>query len=343
MYERTTDGITTRYYYDGQDIIAEGTVKADKTVELKAKYLRGADGLIARISDDTAGKVSYYHKNGHGDVLALRDRNGNLLNSYSYDIWGNPLADKTTETVSNPFRYSGEYWDKSTSLQYLRARWYDPSMGRFISEDTYEGDFKSPISLNLYTYVENNPLKYIDPSGHKPQFEERDGGGARNPNAHSVTDNWIINTLENLTPLGAIVTLQDKEAGIADKLIGLFALVPLGKVAGKADEIVSIFRAVGPDEFYDIMNTFEFKVDPKGKGFQGGKQFAMNFDEVLGFADKFSDIGAIVEVKIPKDVLEKLAHFTNVDPFLFKSGSVTIHVENLGDFNKAIKKIFHKF
>ncbi|MEC0084397.1 RHS repeat-associated core domain-containing protein [Paenibacillus alvei] len=79
-------------------------------------------------------------------------------------MWGNPLVQE--EKVPNIFRYSGEYWDAATSLQYLRARWYDPSVGRFINEDTYEGDIGSPLSLNLYTYVKNNTLKYLDPTGH---------------------------------------------------------------------------------------------------------------------------------------------------------------------------------
>ncbi|OMG45274.1 hypothetical protein BK140_33195, partial [Paenibacillus macerans] len=57
-------------------------------------------------------------------------------------------------------------WDDEVELQYLRARWYDPSIGRFINEDTYEGQLTDPLSLNLYTYVENNPFKYVDPSGH---------------------------------------------------------------------------------------------------------------------------------------------------------------------------------
>ncbi|MDF2487090.1 MAG: type secretion protein Rhs [Herbinix sp.] len=51
-------------------------------------------------------------------------------------------------------------------MQYLRARWYVPSVGLFISEDTYEGDITNPLSLNLYMYVKNNPLRYIDPTGH---------------------------------------------------------------------------------------------------------------------------------------------------------------------------------
>ncbi|WP_246066801.1 RHS repeat-associated core domain-containing protein [Paenibacillus koleovorans] len=67
--------------------------------------------------------------------------------------------------MEQPFRYSGEYWDNATSLQYLRARWYDPSIARFMGEDTHEGRISNPLSLNLYTYLENNPLIYKDPTG----------------------------------------------------------------------------------------------------------------------------------------------------------------------------------
>jgi len=98
-------------------------------------------------------------------VTELRDSTGNTSqNQYQYDIWGGLITSK--ETKSNPFLYSGEYWDSIARIQYLRARWYDPSVGRFIIEDTYEGEIKNPLSLNQYTYVENNPLVATDPSGH---------------------------------------------------------------------------------------------------------------------------------------------------------------------------------
>jgi RHS repeat-associated protein len=160
LYERTENGVTTRYYYDGSNLIAEGTVSGDN-VTLKARYERG-NGLVARI--DAIGNKQYYMTNGHGDVVGLADANGNILNSYSYDMWGNPLT--TSEQVQQPFRYSGEFYDSTTGLQYLRARWYDPSVGRFINEDTDEGQNNNPLTLNLYTYVGNNPLTRWDPSGH---------------------------------------------------------------------------------------------------------------------------------------------------------------------------------
>ncbi|QDH21607.1 RHS repeat-associated core domain-containing protein [Saccharibacillus brassicae] len=163
---------TTRYYYDGANIIAEGTVAADGSVTFKARYVRGAQ-LIYREDASHRSKrnalicfdnqKAYYQHNGHGDVTGLVKADGTALNSYTYDIWGNPLTSDVQ--VENPFGYSGEFWDEDTGLEYLRSRWYDPSIGRFIQEDTFEGYVNRPSSLNPYTYVENNPLKYMDPTG----------------------------------------------------------------------------------------------------------------------------------------------------------------------------------
>jgi len=165
MVERTEGGITTRYYYDDRaKIVAEGKVEANGSVTITASYIHDDFGKLLASHVSGQSGLLYYVSNGHGDITEIRDAQGNVLNQYTYDIWGNSLYQM--ERVPNIFRYSGEYWDETTNLQYLRARWYDPSIGRFINEDTYEGDIKSPLSLNLHTYAANNPLKYIDPSGH---------------------------------------------------------------------------------------------------------------------------------------------------------------------------------
>ncbi|WDH80479.1 RHS repeat-associated core domain-containing protein [Paenibacillus urinalis] len=163
MIERTEHGNTSRYYYDQYgNIIAEGSVQTDGSIKKVASYVRNGNQLNYRV--DGQGEKQYYVLNGHGDVEYIVDSTGEILNSYTYDLWGKPIS--KTEKVTNPFLYAGEYWDPSTNLQYLRARWYDPNIGRFINEDTYEGDINSPQTLNLYAYVQNNPLKYTDPSGH---------------------------------------------------------------------------------------------------------------------------------------------------------------------------------
>ncbi|MFS0724084.1 RHS repeat domain-containing protein [Paenibacillus sp. 1P07SE] len=154
MVERKHNGVTTRYYYDGDQIIAEGTVGGNGNVAEVATYIRSGTELILR--DDAYENKGYYLHNGHGDVTEMLAINGQVLNQYEYDIWGKPL--RIQAPMDNPFLYSGEYWDDTTQLQYLRARWYDPSVGRFINEDTYEGELNNPLSQNLYTYVHNNPV-----------------------------------------------------------------------------------------------------------------------------------------------------------------------------------------
>ncbi|WP_440110731.1 RHS repeat-associated core domain-containing protein [Paenibacillus sp. QZ-Y1] len=166
LYERTEGDQTTRYYYDEEaKLMAEASVTSGKA-ELTYAYIYDLYGQLWARQDKQTGKLEYYQLNGHGDVVGLVDDSGQVLNSYTYDIWGGPLT--WEETVPNVLRYAGEYWDETVGLQYLRARWYDPGMARFIGEDTYEGELNDPLSLNLYSYVHNNPLKFVDPSGHAP-------------------------------------------------------------------------------------------------------------------------------------------------------------------------------
>ncbi len=81
-----------------------------------------------------------------------------ILNQYEYDVWGNVVSQK--ETIKNRFKFNGQQLDPITQQYYLRARFYNPVIGRFTQEDTYRGD-----GLNLYVYCDNNPIYYVDPSG----------------------------------------------------------------------------------------------------------------------------------------------------------------------------------
>lgn len=163
MFGRTKGSESTRYYYDDRGLLVAEGAAGSGTVSITYGYVFDSTGKLVGRQAANESKLQYYVTNGHGDVTELRDASGKLLNSYSYDIWGNPLT--VQETVPNALRYAGEYWDADTKLQYLRARWYDPATARFIGADTYEGDITNPLSLNLYTYVHNNPLIYTDPSG----------------------------------------------------------------------------------------------------------------------------------------------------------------------------------
>lgn len=159
-YLKKTGNTWTQYNYNfsGQVITEENSSGE------KANYVRGDRILVKKdVKNPSAVKDYYYLYNGHGDVVQIVDKSGTLLNTYDYDEWGNITSQ--IEGIPNSFKYAGEMLDEETGLYYLKARYYDPKIGRFINEDTYEGQIDNPLSLNLYTYVHNNPLKNIDPTG----------------------------------------------------------------------------------------------------------------------------------------------------------------------------------
>ncbi|GGG17660.1 RHS repeat domain-containing protein [Paenibacillus aceti] len=151
-----------RYVYLNGNVIEELNLDSDGNVTgVKARNIWGNELLYRE--DNNSNKAGYYLYNGHGDVIQINDSAGTMLNSYEYDTWGKITS--MVESMSNPYRYTGQYYDDESGLYYLRARYYDPVDGRFVSEDTYKGTLTNPLTLNLYTYVQNNPLRYIDPSG----------------------------------------------------------------------------------------------------------------------------------------------------------------------------------
>lgn len=96
-----------------------------------------------------------------------------MENRYAYDAFGNLLGQE--EAFPNRILYAGQLYDQKTDQYYLRARYYNPTIGRFSQEDTYWGD-----GLNLYAYCANNPVRYFDPSGHqkKPNCPGTEGEAA---------------------------------------------------------------------------------------------------------------------------------------------------------------------
>lgn len=151
-FEIQENGKLSRFIFSGRDIIAE----LDGDYGLKSATIRGHEILAQKSIKDES---YYYLNNAHGDVTALLDGKGQVVNRYQYDAFGNTV--EAVEKVQNRFRYAGEQYDGVTGQYYLRARFYNPVVGRFTQEDTYRGD-----GLNLYSYVQNNPVNYYDPSGY---------------------------------------------------------------------------------------------------------------------------------------------------------------------------------
>ena len=122
------------------------------------RLIRGSE-LIARSSDSESARTYYHYASDEmGSTTHIVNENGNVQNRYAYDAWGRITVRE--EAVPNRFTYYGQQIDPITQQYYLRARFYNPVLGRFTQEDTYRGD-----GLNLYAYCANNPVYYVDPSG----------------------------------------------------------------------------------------------------------------------------------------------------------------------------------
>ncbi|MDD2401757.1 MAG: hypothetical protein PHD60_06080, partial [Clostridia bacterium] len=154
---KEVNGERTQYLYEYDKVVLE----LDEAGNEVGRNTYGLN-LLRRTVE---GESYYYMYNGHADVTALIDATtGDIAGTYYYDAFGNIL--EQTGDVNNSITYAGYQYDEETGLYYLNARMYDPKIARFLQEDTYSGNAADPLSLNCYTYCNNNPVSYYDPDGH---------------------------------------------------------------------------------------------------------------------------------------------------------------------------------
>nr|WP_302597029.1 RHS repeat-associated core domain-containing protein [uncultured Cellulosilyticum sp.] len=151
----------TKFIFHKDEILVE----ADQEDQAISRLIRGYDVVAGDIADveGTTGSNElgryYYQLDEQFSTSFITNGNGKVENRYIYDAFGNIL--ESQEGVHNRIKYTGQQHDPVTQQYYLRARFYNPILGRFMQEDVYRGD-----GLNLYAYCRNNPVMYYDPSGY---------------------------------------------------------------------------------------------------------------------------------------------------------------------------------
>ena len=157
---KSSEGEYTKYLLDINGELTYVLAEMNYDGTEKCFYTRGNE----LISQERDGKKSYYVYDGHGSVRALADENGKVTDKYVYDAFGNLIS--SVGSTKNDFLFCGEQFDPVTGLYYLRARYMNPSVGRFITMDSYEGSIDDPVSLHKYLYANANPVSNSDPSGY---------------------------------------------------------------------------------------------------------------------------------------------------------------------------------
>ena len=156
------NGTVATFSYHNGELLAESSPEGD----IISRYIPGYG--VAGWNREKSG-YHYYHLDEQNSTAYITGRGGEIENRYEYDAFG--VLQNSREELPNRILYTGQQYDQTSGQYYLRARFYNPVIGRFVQEDVYRGD-----GLNLYAYCKNNPVVYYDPSGYGEEKCDKVGG-----------------------------------------------------------------------------------------------------------------------------------------------------------------------
>ena len=169
--EQATTGADDKVLYDGNQVLLEYDGSSGDTL---FKYVDGV-GAISLVDMTGASPTTvYYLVDALGSVSETTGAGGSVVTAYSYDAWGEVRA--SYGDSGNQVGFTGQFASAVPGLDYFNARYYDFATGTFLTRDSFSGSIDDPGSLNHYVYAKDNPLKYVDPTGHEgelasvPQF-----------------------------------------------------------------------------------------------------------------------------------------------------------------------------
>jgi RHS repeat-associated protein len=171
--EKNVNGAITRYFYDGDNVLLE----FDGNNQFQARYTHGPN-VDQPLVMERGGSVYFFHADVVGSIRSLTDATGRPVRSWTYDSFGRLSGFDPAAQPAAPYAFAGREYDAESGLYYLRARYYDPATGGFLSSDPLGvtsrllagggGLFRSPQQMNSYSYAVNNPLSFRDPTGLRP-------------------------------------------------------------------------------------------------------------------------------------------------------------------------------
>jgi RHS repeat-associated protein len=221
------------FLVDTSGSLSHVAAESDGSAAFIAHYVRGDDLLsVIRTTEQR-----FYHADGLGSIRALTNESGNVTDTYTYTAFGEQLSHVGTDV--QPYRFAGEQFDPIVGFYDNRARWLDPSNGRFLSADLFPGLHNDPFSLHRYLYAHASPVSATDPTGLFSVGEL----------AASIT---IQNVLRVIATIGRRAAIGAVVGGLINavdaRLQGQSALDGFkdGAVWGAAFGAASIFRVAQP-------------------------------------------------------------------------------------------------
>ena len=169
---KTVNGVKHEYYYVGSRL------QYEKYGTTELWFFYDADGTPSGIRYKNGDSINdyYFVCNWRGDVIQIYNASGTLIGSYNYDAWGKVVSVKDVSGAAitssthianvNPIRYRGYYYDSETGMYYLKSRYYDPQVKRFLNADGYAATGQSILGNNMFAYCDNNPVNRADSTGH---------------------------------------------------------------------------------------------------------------------------------------------------------------------------------
>lgn len=213
----------TNYLVDSNRSYAQVLEERDGSGTLQAAYVSGN----SMISQTRGSDTSYYLQDALDSTRILTDGSGIVKDKYTYDAFGALMS--IQGSTQNDYLFTGEQYDLNLEMYYLRARYMNPVLGRFVTPDQYEGNKFEPLSLHKYLYANANPVSNRDPSGNETLLE--------------VMETMSIESVLNVVEFGiTVMNYIDKAIEIADfinSVISVYNMISSGDIKGIADKIYS--------------------------------------------------------------------------------------------------------